>query len=76
MTKLEYLQQNTPLLRSMRSNGLRVTDIDMVGVILMVESLQGRGEKRVEAIRKTSEMSGYSIRTIYGAINRLKKQVL
>ena len=75
MTQMQLLNANKSLLNLMRTNSMRVKDIELAELVSKANEMREMGEKKTYIVQYLSEQYGISVRSVYMAINKLNKEI-
>lgn len=75
MTQIQLLKSNQSLLSLMRTNSMRVKDIELSPIVEMANKMISKGEKKTHVVQYLASKHNLSARSIYYAINRLNREV-
>lgn len=75
MTQHQLLKTNSSLLTLMRSNSMRVKDVDLISMIDEANEMESNGEQKSYIVQYLADKYHLSVRSIYTAIDRLNSEI-
>ena len=76
MTRLQLLKANRSLIELLRSNSIRLKDVEMTEMVETANTMLKNGDQKCYIVAVLAQRYNVSIRTIYSTIGRLNEEIL